>query len=168
MGRLLACVALTCSVAACGTNFDLGSNDAGVPYDADCKPGTYSGTYSCITTSNSPLLPAAVGSGPIAVTLVPAGAHTLTLDAALSTMNSGTTTTEALSAELDCPTRKLTGTTGHVVFSIPTSGFNGTLSGKGTLAAIYNPDASPPELDNGTLVPPPALSAQCTWSAKLD
>jgi hypothetical protein len=170
MGRLLACVALTCSVAACGNNFDLGSNDAGVPYDADCKPGTYSGTYLC-TSMTSVVLPgvsAVPGTGTITLTLVPNGAHTLALtpDAALKTTTSGTTFIEPLTAALDCPTRQLDGATQGVL--IMASGFSGMVTGKGTLTAIYNADASPPELDNGTLVPPPMLSTTCTWSAKLE
>jgi len=169
MGRLLACVALTCSVAACGNNFDLGSNDAGVPYDADCKPGTYSGTYSC--TSMTPVVvPTGVlpGTGTITLTLVPNGAHTLALtpDAALVTKMSGTTVIEPLKAVLDCPTRQLDGATREVFFMA--SGFSGMVTGNGTLTAIYNGDASPPELDNGTLIPPPTLAATCTWSAKLE
>jgi hypothetical protein len=166
MGRLLACVALTCSVAACGNNFDLGSNDAGVSYDADCKPGTYSGTYSCTSMSVFPV-PLA-GTGSIALTLVPAGPHTLmlTTDAALLTNTSGTIAREPLTAVLDCPTRQLDGATQGVSFMA--SGFSGMVTGRGTLTAIYNADASPPELDNGTLVPPPALTATCTWSAKLE
>jgi hypothetical protein len=168
MRQWLVCAALACSMAGCSTTFDLGSNDAGVPYDADCKPGTYTGSYSCVSTSMSPLFPSVQGTGPITITLVPAGAHTLVLppDAALSTTSSGTTDTEALSGVLDCSTRKLTGMTGNLVISSKT--FNGTVSGSGGFDAVYNADASPPELDNGTLVPPSVFAASCTWSAKLE
>lgn len=168
MRRWLVCAALACSMAGCGTTFDLGSNDAGVPYDADCKPGTYTGNFSCMSTSTPNQFPSMPGAGPITVTLVPAGPHTLALppDAVLSSNFSGITGAEALSAVLDCPTRKLTGMTGNVVFK--SSNFNGTVSGSGTFEAVYNADASPPELDNGTLSPPPVFATSCTWSAKLE
>jgi hypothetical protein len=168
MTRWLVCAALACSVAGCGTTFDLGSNDAGVPYDADCKPGTYTGNFSCMSTSTSTLFPSMPGAGPITVTLVPAGAHTLALppDAVLSNNFSGIASTEALMGVLDCPNRKLSGMTGNVVFRSST--FNGTLTGSGTFDAVYNADASPPELDNGTLSPPSVFATTCTWSAKLE
>jgi hypothetical protein len=159
-------------MAGCSTTFDLGSNDAGVPYDADCKPGTYVGNFSCMSTSTSNPLPSDAsmpGAGPITVTLVPAGAHTLALPdgAVLSTNFGGTTGAEALAGVLDCPTRKLTGMTGDVVITSPML-FNSTVHGSGTFDAVYNADASPPELDNGTLSPPPLFGTSCTWSAKLE
>ena len=67
---------------------------------------------------------------------------------------------------LDCPTRQLKGKTGNVMLS--GGGFNTTVSGTGTFDAVYNADASPPELDNGTLNPSPILATTCTWSAKLE
>ena len=154
-------------MAGCSTTFDLGSNDAGAQYDADCKPGTYTGNYSCVSTSTTSFLPGVQGTGTINVTLVPAGPHTLVLppDAALSTTSGGTTGTEALRGMLDCPTRKLTGMTGDVL--IINSAGNGTVNGNGSFDAVYNADASPPELDNGTLSPPSVFGASCTWSAKL-
>ena len=147
MPRLLACATLACLVSGCSTALDLGSNDAGVPYDADCKPGTYTGSYSCVTTSTS--LIAAASSGHIAVTLVPAGAHTLALepDASLSLANTGTSATASLSGVLDCPTRMLKGLDGPVVFSA--AGFHGVVSGSGSFDAIYDADASPPALVDG-------------------
>lgn len=157
------------ALPACSTPLDLGYNDAGIPYDAECRPGTYVGSYSCGPTTASPLqLLGIVGDGSIAVTLVPSGAETLALtpDAALSSTMSGATSTSSLSGTLDCATRMLTGTTGQVVFSSST--FNGTLSGSGAFTAVYNADASPPELVNGVLDPPASLGASCTWSAKLE
>lgn len=155
-------------MAGCSTTFDLGSNDAGVPYDADCKPGTYTGNFSCMSTSTLALLPSMPEAGQITVTLVPAGPHTLALppDAALSTDYSGTIGTEPLMGVLDCSTRKLTGMTLNVM--LRSSTFNGTVNGSGTFDAVYNADASPPELDNGTLSPPSVFATSCTWSAKLE
>ena len=165
MGRLFACAAVACFLSGCSTTLDLGSNDAGVPYDADCRAGTYAGNYSCTTTSSSLL--SLSGSGPITITLVPAGAQTLALtpDASLSSGSSGTTSTSALSGVLDCATRKLTGADTNVVFVSPT--FSGTVSGSGMFSAIYDPDASPPALIQGVIVPPPSLEAMCTWTAML-
>jgi hypothetical protein len=165
MPRLLACATLVCLVSGCSTALDLGSNDAGVPYDADCKPGTYAGTYSCMTTSNS-LVPLS-GNGPITVTLVPSGAGSLALtpDASLSSTSSGTTSTSTLTGVLDCATRKLTGTVGHVVFMSGT--FNGSITGSGMFGAVYDADASTPALVEGVIDPPATLAATCTWTATL-
>jgi hypothetical protein len=164
--RLFVCVALTCVTWGCSTALDLGSNDAGVPYDASCKVGTYAGTYSCTTTASA-LLPVS-GEGPIVLTLVPTGAHTLGLtpDASLSSTSSGTIVTSALRGVLDCSTFKLTGTVGDVVFQSPT--FNGTLSGTGALDAVYVVDAGTPTLVDGVLNPPSSLAATCTWTAQLE
>ncbi len=167
LGQLFACVALTCVVSGCITPLDLGSNDAGVPYEASCKVGTYAGTYSCTTTASSPL-GGLSGEGPIVLTLVPTGPRTLGLtpDAALSSTSSGTTATSALSGVLDCSTLKLTGTVTDVVFSSST--FSGTVSGTGVLQAVYDADASPPALVDGVLNPPSTLAATCTWTAQLE
>lgn len=168
MPRLLACATLACLVSGCSTALDLGSNDAGVPYDADCKPGTYTGSFSCVTASTS--LIAAASSGHIAVTLVPAGAHTLALEPdaslSLSGANTGPSAIASLSGALDCPTRKLKGLDGPVVFS--SAGFHGMVSGSGSFDAIYDADASPPALVDGILNPPPTLGGTCTWTATLE
>ena len=166
LGQLFACVALTCVVSGCITPLDVGSNDAGVPYEASCRVGTYAGTYSCTTTASSPI--PLSNAGPISITLVPAGARTLALtpDAALSSTSSGTTATSALSGVLDCSTLKLTGTVTDVVFSSST--FSGTVSGTGVLQAVYDADASPPALVDGVLNPPSTLAATCTWTAPLE
>jgi hypothetical protein len=167
MKRLLACVALACVASGCSTTFDLGSNDAGIPYDADCKPGIYSGTYSCAPTPGSLFqLPA---SGVIKITLVPSGARTLALtpDASLSSVSTGTTFTSELSGVLDCSTRRFTGTTGSVMILSPS--FRGSVSGTtGTFDAVYNDDAGTPMLDDGTVVPLAVVAATCSWTAKLE
>ncbi len=163
MGRLLT---LALVLSGCSTALNLGWNDAGVPYDADCKPGTYSGSYSCTPIPGS-LLQGVSNNGPIAVTLVPAGAGSLALlDASLSSASTGITTTSSLSGVLDCSTRKLTGKVGAVVISSPTG--NGTLSGSGAFDAVYDADASPPALVSGVLDPPAVLAATCTWTATLE
>ncbi len=166
MPRLLACATLACLVSGCSTALDLGSNDAGVPYDADCKAGTYTGKYSCMTASNAPL--PLSGNGPITVTLVPAGAGSLALapDASLSSTNSGANSTSTLTGVLDCATRKLTGTVSHVLFMSGT--FNGSVTGSGAFSAVYDADASTPALVDGVLEPPPALDTTCTWAATLE
>ncbi len=154
-----------CALCGCGTSLDLGSNDAGVPYDADCKVGTYVGSYACTTASGSPFEFSA--NGPISVTLVPAGATSLALpaDASLSSENSGTTETSALSGVLGCPSRKLVGMLRQVVFMSPQ--FNGTVTGGGEFSATYDADASPPALVDGVMVPPSSLASTCSWSAQL-
>jgi hypothetical protein len=151
---------------ACSTALDLGSNDAGIPYDADCVPGTYAGTYACNTSPGSPIELA--GSGPITITLVPSGASTLSLtsDASLASTTAGTTANSKLSGVLDCATRQLTGIISDVAFSSTT--FNGTISGTGTLSAIYEADGGPPALLQGILDPPPTLTTMCTWTATLE
>ncbi len=168
----IACAALLWALCGCSTSLDLGYNDAGVPYDAECKAGTYAGGFSCTPTTTSPLQIlgglGGMGDGSIIITLVPAGAHTLELtpDAGLTTVFSGAISTSSLSGVLDCSTRMLTGSLSHVVFS--SSAFNGTISGSGVLSAVYDADASPPGLVNGVLDSPPSLGATCTWSAKLE
>jgi|HubBroStandDraft_6_1064221.scaffolds.fasta_scaffold423630_1 hypothetical protein len=166
MRRLLAFAILAWLVSGCSTGLDLGSNDAGVPYDADCKPGTYTGNYSCTTATTSPLQFS--GNGPITVTLVPAGADSLALtpDASLSSTSSGTTSTSMLAGVLDCATRKLTGTVSHVVFTSGT--FDGFVTGSGAFSAVYEADAGTPALVDGVLKPPPTLAAMCTWTATLE
>jgi hypothetical protein len=151
--------------SGCSTALDLGSNDAGIPYDADCKPGTYAGTYAC-TASPGSLIQFA-GSGPIALTLVPSGAVTLSLtpDASLSSTASGTAADSMLSGVLDCATGQLTGTVSDVVFSSST--FHGTITGTGALTAVYATDGGPPSLLQGILDPPAALATMCTWTATL-
>jgi hypothetical protein len=150
--------ALTASLAGflagCSSTLDLGSNDAGIPYDADCAPGSYSGTYECVVSSGATVPLSASGS--ITVVLVPAGAHTLALAPDAAT---------ALSGRLDCSTRALSGKAGPVAFSSST--FNGTVTGAGSLTAAYDADASPPALVGGVLDPPAALDSTCTWSAHL-
>jgi hypothetical protein len=164
MGRLLT---LAWVLSGCGITLDLGSNDAGVPYDADCRPGTYAGSYSCTTKPGS-LLQGVSNNGPITVTLVPAGPGSLALtpDASLSSASSGTASNSSLSGVLDCSKRKLTGMVGEVVISSAT--FNGTILGSGAFDAVYDADASPPALVGGLLVPPPILAATCTWTATLE
>lgn len=88
LGRILAYASLAPALpclCGCTSTLNLGSNDAGVLYDADCKPGTYAGS-----TSDGSLF-AFVPSGPIAVTLVPIGTDTLALgpDASLSSPLAG-------------------------------------------------------------------------------
>jgi hypothetical protein len=163
--RAILGVVLAGFAAGCGTSLNLGSNDAGIPYDADCKAGTYVGSYHCTGGTGSPF--AFSQDGPLSMALVPAGATTLAIapDAALSSTAAGGTSTETLRGALDCPGRTLQGTAGDVSFLSPT--FKGTLQGGGAFTATYDADASPPTLVDGVLDPPPSLGTTCTWSAQL-
>jgi hypothetical protein len=149
--------------SGCGTSLDLGSNDAGIPYDADCLPGTYTGSYQCTVAPGTPVTFST--SGALTLVLAPAGAHTLALpqDASLVENTSGTMSVTALAGVLDCSKRQLVGHNGPVAFS--SSSFNGTVSGTGTLSATYDGDASPPQLVDGVLDSPPTLGSNCTWTA---
>ena len=162
--RLLAFAVLT-SLFGCNGALDLGWNDAGAQYDADCRPGTYTGTFACTAADASFFQP--LSQGAIAVTLVPIGAQTLALppDASLVIGDSGTTSTSMLAGTLDCSRRELRGRFGPVSFS--SASFKGTILGNGTLSAIYDPDASPPALIDGVIDGPPVLAATCTWAAQL-
>jgi hypothetical protein len=156
------------ALPACGLDLNLGVNDAGVPYDAACIPGTYSGMYQCTVGSGSPL--SFSEQGMLSLTLNPAGAHVLALplDASLVSANSGTTSVTALSGQLECAPgqpAKLVGRDGPVQFA--SSAFNGVVSGTGALTATYDGDASPPELVDGVLDSPSTLGSTCTWSAIL-
>jgi hypothetical protein len=161
-----ALAALLWVLSGCSAKLDLGSNDAGIPYDADCKPGTYTGTYACSASSGSPIQFAS--SGPITVTLVPSGASTLSLtpDASLASTTEGTTANSVLSGVLDCPTRQLTGVISDVAFS--STAFKGVITGTGTLTAVYDTEGGPPALLQGVLDPPPTLATTCTWTATLE
>jgi hypothetical protein len=163
MRRPFAFAALLCVLSGCGTTLDLGSNDAGIPYDADCEPGTYTGTYACSASSGSPIQFAS--SGPISITLVPSGATTLSLtpDASLASTTEGTMANSQLSGVLDCTTRQLTGVISEVAFS--STAFKGTITGTGMLTAVYQADGGPPALLQGVLDPPPTLATTCTWTA---
>jgi hypothetical protein len=163
--RVLAFAALM-SLSGCSTALDLGWNDAGVPYDADCRPGTYSGMFAC-NPADSSLIQFST-QGPIAVTLVPIGARTLALppDASLVIAGSGTTSTSVLTGTLDCSTRALKGGFGPVRFT--SASFSGTVLGSGTFSATYDPDASPPALTDGVMDSPPSLATTCTWAAHLE
>jgi hypothetical protein len=152
------------SLAACSSTLNLGSNDAGVAYDAACVPGTYTGTYQCSTAPGS-LLVGSMG-GPLVVTLVPAGATTLALttDAALSATNSGAMFSSALSGVLDCRTGQLTGVVSQVTIMSPT--FGGIVAGTGSLSATYDTEGGAPALVDGVIDPPPTVGATCTWTAQ--
>jgi hypothetical protein len=106
-------------------------------------------------------------NGPIAVTLVPSGGHTLALPsgAALSSEMEGTQSSSALAGTLDCSTGKLVGTTGPV--AVMSSAFTGNISGTGAFTATYDADGGRPALVDGVLDPPPLIGVTCTWSAEL-
>jgi hypothetical protein len=162
----LALAALLFGATGCNTGLDLGWNDAGIPYEGECKPGTYSGSYACTTTSASPVQLS--GTGPFSITLVPSGARTLSLtpDASLATTSSGITAVAFLSGVLDCSTRQLTGIVSEVTYSSPM--FNATVTGTGRLGAVYEEDGGPPTLLEGILDPPSTLETTCTWTATLE
>ncbi len=157
--------ALVWVLCGCSSTLDLGSNDAGVSYDADCRPGTYVGTYACNVSDGGSLF-AFPPNGPLAVTLVPLGAGTLALSpkAPLSTATSGPMSTATLTGTLQCSTRKLKGTIQQVTLSAGT--LDTTIHGQGEFSATYDPDASPPALIDGVMNPP-QLTSTCTWTAQL-
>jgi hypothetical protein len=168
MRRALHLVALACT-CACGTTLDLGANDAAVPYDADCKAGTYSGNYACNSSPGSGAL-ALSASGALSLRLVTVGQPTtlaIAADAAVSSTISGGTATSAIGGSLDCSSRKLTGTIAgfnYVSPSVTTS-----VAGAGPFTADYDADASPPALVNGVMDAPigGGQSSTCTWAATL-
>jgi hypothetical protein len=168
MGRLLCGVSLVWSISACGSTLDLGSNDASVAYDADCKAGTYSGTYTCTNLPDTGALTATLPtSGVLSVTLVTVGAPTTLAigpDAALSTAIQGGTASSAITGTLDCSTRKLKGTITGPTFSSGTLILNTV--GTGPFSADYAADASPPALVDGVM-DPPVGGTTCSWMAKL-
>jgi hypothetical protein len=150
-------------VCGCGgTRLDLGSNDAGPLYDAECKAGTYAGTYACGESDGAFFAFAPYGT--VEVSLVPIGTDTLALTPDASRATSGAASTTTLTGVLDCSTRKLTGTVPRVTLS--SAGVNITIDGKGEFSATYDPDASPPALTHGVL-DPPMLMSTCSWTAQL-
>jgi hypothetical protein len=167
-GRILACARLSTALlwmlCGCGSKLDLGSNDAGATYDADCRPGTYAGTYACSEAGGSLLL--FPPNGPVVIRLVPIGASTLALppDASLLSTTAGATFISTVTGVLDCSTRMLTGAVPRVALSSPT--IKTTIDGNGQFSAIYDPDASPPALVDGVFGPP-QLTSTCSWTAQL-
>src|SRR5579863_7174600 len=143
MGRLLCGVSLAWGVCACSSTLDLGSNDASVPYDADCKPGTYSGTYACTPTADAGAFTLSLPtSGTLSVTLVTEGAPTALVvipDAALSTTIQGGTASSTITGTLDCPSRKLTGAIAGPTFSSAMIVIH--TEGSGQFSAVYDADA---------------------------
>ncbi|MGO9839040.1 MAG: hypothetical protein ACLP1X_33065 [Polyangiaceae bacterium] len=173
MRRLLCCACLPWAAGACSSTLNLGSNDAGVPYDADCKAGTYSGTYACSSSADADALPLPAStlpaSGPLSMTLVTVGAPTtlaISPDASVSSTISGGTASSELTGTLDCSTRKLTGAISGFAYS--SAMFSLKAAGTGVLSADYDADASPPALVNGVMDPPGLEgSSTCTWTANL-
>jgi hypothetical protein len=164
--RALAATAVIAAASGCSTTpLDLGSNDAGIVYDAACAPGSYEGTYVC-TLAGNPFLALLSSDGMLGLTLVPSGATSLSLtaDAAVVTNVMGTLSTTRISGTLDCSTGKLTGTVGDVTFQ--SSAFSGTLKGGGSFTANYVIEGGAPTLVDGVLEPPASLAAQCTWTAQ--
>ncbi len=153
---------------------NLGSNDAGIPYEASCAPGTYVGTYQCAAGGSAidsavPISADGISaSGTLSLDLRPAGAHILALppDASFSTEMAGVQEIAAIEGTLDCSTGKFTGTEGPVAFM--SSDFMGTVGGTGPIQANYDDDGGVPSLVAGTLQSSPALGAMsCRWSAQL-
>jgi hypothetical protein len=166
LGRVLACAGRAPTwlwlICGCTSTLDLGSNDAGVAYDADCKPGTYTGTYACSESDGS--LFAFAPNGSIAVTLVPIGISTLGLASDASLTTSAARSTSTLTGMLDCPTHKLKGAVTRV--TLYSGIINIAIDGQGEFSATYEPDASPPALIDGVLGPP-GLTSRCSWTAQL-
>lgn len=158
--------ALLWLLCGCPTSLDLGWNDAGVLYDADCKPGTYTGSYACAAPDAS--LFAFAPTGPVVVTLVPIGTDTLALapDAALSSGIPGATSITTLTGMLDCSTRKLKGAVPRVTISSSSPMTNITIDGNGDFSATYEA-TDPPALIDGLLAPP-NLNATCNWTAQFE
>jgi hypothetical protein len=150
------------ALGACGATLNLGANDAGIAYDAACKPGTYAGSYLCNAGQG-----ALSTGGPIAITLVPAGAASLALspDASLSASGSGTTFVSSLAGVLDCPTAKLSGALSNISVMSPT--FDGIIPGSGEFSATYDTEGGSPSLVDGVMNPPPSAGTTCTWTAQL-
>lgn len=150
------------ALGACNATLDLGANDAGVAYDAACKPGTYAGVYQCNAGEG-----ALSTGGPIAIALAPAGASSLALppDASLMASGSGTMFASSLAGVLDCPTGKLSGSLSHI--SIVSATFIGVIAGSGEFSATYDTEGGAPALIDGVMDPPPAVGTTCTWTAQL-
>jgi hypothetical protein len=151
-----------------------------------CQPGTYSGMFTTTVTTDAGLFPSLLHfdwSGMLSITLVghvvqtqssngesfaPAPVLTIAPGAMLSGAdNFGGHFTSGLAGQLDCPSKKLTGTLSNGVYEYP--GDAGNIPMQGTLAAVYQGTPAPPSLTMGTIaVSSPTystLAASGTWSA---
>jgi hypothetical protein len=151
-----------------------------------CQPGTYAGMFTTTVTTDAGLFPSLLHfdwSGTLTITLQghvvqthssngetfsPAPVLTIAPGAMLSGAdNFGGHFTSGLSGQLDCPTKKLTGTLSNGVYEYP--GDAGNIPMQGSLTAVYQGTPAPPSLTMGTIaVSSPTystLAANGMWSA---
>jgi hypothetical protein len=212
---LVACAAAACGSGSTGfvtvgigpaeDAGDTGSNDGGTPAsDATagkfftgtdssvaaamfaCQPGTYTGTFTTMVTSDAGGLATLFSfnwTGALSITLVgeitttTAGefaSSTLTIapGAKLAGMDSmGGRFSADLSGQLDCPSKKLTATVANGSYNYFGSGDAGGISMQGSMSATYDGTTTPPALSMGDMdLSSPQLmgiAALGTWTAAL-
>jgi hypothetical protein len=155
----------------------------------DCQPGTYTGMFATTVTADGGLF-ALLGTsfgwgGDLSLTLtgttkmVEAGSGEFMTDYTVLTIAPGARLSGTdmyggqfsadLSGQLDCPSRRLTGTMNNGTYLLPGLGDAGAITMNGTLSATYDPSTSPVTLTNGTITgssPQVAsLGADGTWTA---
>jgi len=165
-----------------------GGDGAAPPVMFACEPGTYSGTFTTMVTTDAGGILSSLFSfnwtGTLSIVLVGhviqtqsangenfAAAPVLTIapGAMLSgTDNFGGHFSSGLSGQLDCPSKQLTGTLSNGTYEYP--GDSGNIVMQGTLSATYA-GTTPPALTMGAIqVSSPSystLGATGTWSATL-
>jgi len=157
----------------------------------DCQPGTYAGMFATTVTADAGLF-ALLGTsfgwgGNLSLTLtgttkvVEAGSGEFITDYTVLTIAPGAKLSGTdmyggqfsanVSGQLDCPSRRLTGTMTNGTYLLPGLGDAGAIMMNGTLSATYDPSSSPVTLTNGTITgssPQVAsLGADGTWTATL-
>jgi len=150
--------------------------DAALPPTAmpDCVPGTYSGQFTCNVAAllviqfpwngsiSLTLQGQETGGGEFPVLTIAPGAKIMGTDS-----NGGTFTAD-LSGQLDCATRKLTGSMQNGLYKNSML----MLSFSGALSAGYDAQATPRAFTSGAMGPLqspqlPTVAGTCTWSATL-
>jgi hypothetical protein len=144
------------------------------PTNADCLPGTYTGQFTCSVMALVVLkFP---WSGSLSITLVAqqsGGGEFPVLTIAPGAKITGTDShggmiSADLTGQLDCATRKLTGSMQNGVYQ----GTNLKLAFTGALAADYDVQANPRAFASGVMGPLkspqlPTVVGSCTWTATL-
>jgi hypothetical protein len=165
---------------------DFTGGDGGFPpVTFECKPGTYSGTFTTTVTTDAGLFSSLFSfnwTGTLSITLVghvtqnangesfAAPVLTIAPGANLSGAdNFGGHFSSGLSGQLDCPNKKLTGTLSNGMYEYP--GDAGSITMEGNLSGAYDGSTTPPALTMGEIGVSsptyPTLAAAGGWSATL-
>ncbi len=169
------------SSGSTGGTFAGGADAGGTAQATDCQPGTYTGTFTTQVTNDAGILSifSIAWSGMLTIVLqgqttstggeIPTSTLTIAPGAMLDgTDEYGGHFSGALSGQLDCATRTLSGTLSNAAYSLPgTPADSGTLSLNGTLSGTYDDSTGTPALDGMLTIGSMQIdsTANGTWTA---